>query len=101
MNADAVSAEIRGLQCPDCASVVLGPSGTSKRRYRVVHAETCPAWQRYQQKLPGYTAMPSGAVVRAGEQAPPGTTRLLSNSPMPPCGAAVTHRGPYKRRPPV
>jgi hypothetical protein len=91
--------EIRDLQCQDCPSEVIGPTGTGKRRYRVVHAETCPAWLRYQRKLGGYTAMPSGTVVRGGEKPPPGTTVLLSNVPMAPCGAVVTHRGPYKRRP--
>lgn len=100
MTADAITEEIAHLQCPDCPSEVIGPSGTGHRRYRVVHAETCPTWQRYQRRLPGYTAMPSGAVVQGGDQPPPGTTRMLSNSPMAPCGAVVTHRGPYKRRPP-
>jgi hypothetical protein len=29
---------------------------------------------------------------------PPGTTVLLSNRPMSPCGLVVTHRGPYRRK---
>lgn len=87
----------RDLQCPDCPSEVLGPSGAYTNRYRVVHAETCPAWIRYQKRLPGYTAMPSGAVVLAGEEAPPGTTVLVSNGPVSPCGLVVTHRGPYRK----
>jgi hypothetical protein len=93
--------EIRRLQCQDCPAEVIGPSGTAKRRYRVVHAATCPTWLRYQRKLTGYTAMPSGLVVRGDEPSPPGTTVLLANSPLAPCGAVVTHRGPYKRWPSI
>lgn len=93
--------EIRRLQCQDCPAEVIGPTGTGKHRYRVVHSATCPTWLRYQRKLPGYTAMPSGVVVRGDEPAPPGTTVLLANSPIAPCGAVVIHRGPYKRRQPI
>jgi hypothetical protein len=38
---------------------------------------------------------------RSVAAAPPGTTVLLANSPLAPCGAGVTYRGPYKRRPPI
>jgi hypothetical protein len=98
VNAGALAAEIRRLQCDDCPSRVIGPTGADRNRFRVVHAATCPAWLRYQKRLPGYTAMPFGQVVRCDEPVPPGTTVLLSNRPMAPCGLVVTHRGPYKRR---
>jgi hypothetical protein len=88
--------EIRYLLCDDCPSLLLG-GGLVKRRYRVVHEATCPTWLRYQKRQGGYTAMPSGVVVRPGEKPPPGTTVLLSNRPGNPCGAVVTHRGPYRR----
>jgi hypothetical protein len=96
---DTLAEEIRRLQRGDCPSEVTGPTGAGRNRYLVIHAETCPAWLRYQKRLPGYTAMPSGQVVRCDEPAPPGTTFLLSNRPIAPCGLVVTHRGPYKRRP--
>ena len=99
MTADTLAEETRRMQCSNCPSEVAGPTGTYRNRYRVVHAATCPAWQRYQKRLPGYTAMPSGQVVRCDEPAPPGTTVLLSNRPIAPCGLVVTHRGPYKQRP--
>lgn len=95
--AEAIAAEIADLRCADCLSEVIGPTGTAKRRYRVIHQETCPTWARYQRKLPGYTALPSGTVVLAGRPAPDGTTALVANSPSAPCGAVVTHRGPYQR----
>lgn len=91
-------AEREDLRCEWCASDVLGPTGTSKRRYRVIHEAACPALARYRSRLPGYTALPSGQVVRAGDPVPPGTVRLVANSPTQPCGAVVTHRGPYARR---
>src|SRR6266567_3804050 len=82
------------LACPDCPSEVR----RTDWRFRVIHQESCPSWRRIRQRLPGYTALPSGAIVLAGEPAPQGTTALLSNSgPAGPCGTSVTHRGPYKR----
>jgi hypothetical protein len=60
----------RSLACPDCASQVRGFAGT-RWRYRVIHSGSCPWYRRY----------------LAGEVLGP-----------VPCGAVVTHRGPYKRR---
>ena len=90
--------EAEYLSCPDCPSEVIGPTGTTKLRYRVVHEATCPAWARYRLNLPGYTALPSGQVIMAGDPLPEGTTRVVSNGSPAPCGAVVTHRGPYRRR---
>lgn len=88
----AVEAEIA---CPDCPAEIT----RTDWRFRVVHTTTCPTWQRYARNLPGYTAVPSGEIVRGGQEPPPGTTALLSNSGGAiPCGTSVTHRGPYKRR---
>jgi hypothetical protein len=61
----------RALACQHCASEVRGFAG-ARWRYRVIHADGCPWYRRH----------------RAGED--PGQV---------PCGAVVTHRGPYKRRP--
>lgn len=84
------------IACPDCPAGIRNTDW----RFRVVHEATCPTWQRYARKLPGYTAVPSGVIVRAGEKPPEGTTALLSNSGGAiPCGTSVTHRGPYKRAP--
>jgi hypothetical protein len=99
VTADTLAEENRRLQYGDCPSEVTGPTGTYRNRYRLVHAAMCPAWLRYQRRLPDYTAMPSGQVSRCDEPAPPGTTVLLSSRPIAPCGLVVTHRGPYTRRP--
>ena len=83
------------IACQDCPAEIRN----TEWRFRVIHEATCPTWLRYAQKLPGYTAMPSGAIVRAGEDPPEGTTVLVRNSGTGgPCGTSVTHRGPYKRR---
>jgi hypothetical protein len=68
-----IERDSRYLACKDCPSEVRGFAG-SRWRYRVIHAETCPWWRNYQ------AGQVHGAV---------------------PCGAVVTHRGPYKRRPPL
>ena len=65
-----IERDARQLACPDCASEVRGYAG-SRWRYRVIHSATCPWWRRYQ----------------AGQA----RGRI-------PCGAVVTHRGPYVRR---
>jgi hypothetical protein len=57
--------------CQHCASEVRGYAG-SPWRYRVIHSDSCPWYRRH----------------LAGEVGGP-----------VPCGAVVTHRGPYKRRP--
>jgi hypothetical protein len=62
--------ELRSVRCRGCPAQVVGPTGTTQRRYRIVHEETCPWWLRYQ----------------AGE-----TQASI------PCGAVVTHRGPYRK----
>lgn len=92
----ACDAEVAAsLACPGCLSDVRRTAW----RFRVIHQASCPSWRRIRQRLPGYTAMPSGAVVVFPEKPPEGTTVLLSNSgPSGPCGTAVTHRGPYRRR---
>lgn len=65
-----IERDSRYLACKDCPSEVRGFAG-SRWRYRVVHEDTCPWWRAYQ------AGRVRGAV---------------------PCGAVVTHRGPYKRR---
>lgn len=66
-----IERESRYLACKDCASEVRGYAG-ERWRYRVIHSATCPGWREYQ----------AGRV----------------SGPIP-CGAVVTHRGPYRRRP--
>jgi hypothetical protein len=68
-----IERDSRHLACKDCLSEVRGFAG-SRWRYRVIHAETCPWWRAYQ------AGKVQGAI---------------------PCGAMVTHRGPYRRRPPL
>ena len=81
------------IACPDCPAQIRRTGW----RFRVAHTDACPSWRRYQRKLPGYTALPSGVLVRAGEEPPPGTTALLpSSGGTVPCGTSVTHRGPYR-----
>jgi hypothetical protein len=65
-----IERDSRRLACKDCASEVRGHAG-ERWRYRVIHSATCPWWREYQ----------AGRV----------------KGPVP-CGAVVTHRGPYKRR---
>jgi hypothetical protein len=89
--------EIRSLLCADCPSFVIGPGKAVTRRWWVVHEATCPVWLRYQMNLGGYTALPSGTVISAGDPPPEGTTRLVANRPGSPCGAVVTHRGPLQQ----
>ena len=66
-----IERDARDLACGDCASEVHGSAG-DRWRYRVIHTSTCPWWRLYQ------AGQVRGRV---------------------PCGAVVTHRGPYKRRP--
>jgi hypothetical protein len=68
-----IERDSRHLACQDCPSEVRGFAG-SRWRYRVVHEATCPWWRAYQAR------QVVGAI---------------------PCGAVVTHRGPYKQRPPL
>jgi hypothetical protein len=68
-----IERDSRYLACKECRSEVRGFAG-SRWRYRVIHAGTCPWWRAYQ------AGQVQGAV---------------------PCGAVVTHRGPYKRGPPL
>jgi len=81
------------ITCPDCPAQIRRTGW----RFRVAHTDACPSWRRYQRKLPGYTALPSGVLVRAGQEPPPGATALLpSSGGTVPCGTSVTHRGPYR-----
>jgi hypothetical protein len=81
------------IACPHCPAQIRRTGW----RFRVAHTDACPSWRRYQRKLPGYTALPSGVLVRAGQEPPPGTTALLpSSGGTVPCGTSVTHRGPYR-----
>jgi len=82
------------LACPDCPGEVRRTGW----RFRVIHQESCPSWRLYQRRLPGYTALPSGAIVLAGEPAPKGEALVSNRGPSGPCGTSVTHRGPYRRR---
>ncbi len=68
-----IERDSRYLACKDCPSEVRGFAG-SRWRYRVVHEAICPWWRAYR------AGQIQGAV---------------------PCGAEVTHRGPYKLRPPL
>jgi hypothetical protein len=66
-----IERDSRYLACKDCGGEVRGYAG-ERWRYRVIHSATCPWWREYQ----------AGRV----------------SGPIP-CGAVVTHRGPYERRP--
>jgi hypothetical protein len=64
--------ETESMDCQDCDSEVKVTQGARLTRYRVIHADSCPWFRQYQ----------AGTV----------TGRI-------PCGATVTHRGPYTRQP--
>jgi hypothetical protein len=85
---------IRSVLCHWCASFALRSFGVTER-WRVVHEADCLIWQRYQQRAGGYTALPSGDLWSCDQPWPQGAQFVLVNSPLSPCGAVVTWRGPY------